>query len=77
MPTRGKAVKSVLCFFAQDLDTTYLCYSNGRLSREEAPDEILNFITEEAILDLQERLEAAEKSIPSLRDILDRIHGEK
>ncbi|MCF6154851.1 MAG: CBS domain-containing protein [Candidatus Brocadia sp.] len=35
------------------------------------------FVTEEAILDLQERLEAAEKSIMSLRDILDRIHGEK
>ena len=36
-------MKSVLCFFAQDLDTTYLCYSNGQLSKEEAPDEILNF----------------------------------
>lgn len=43
VPTRGKAMKSVLCFFAQDLDTTYLCYSNGQLSREEEPDEILNF----------------------------------
>lgn len=36
-----------------------------------------SFVTEEAILDLQERLEAAEKSIQSLRDILDKIHGEK
>jgi transposase len=45
VPTRGKAMKSVLCFFAQDLETTYLCYSNGQLSREEAPDEILNFIS--------------------------------
>jgi len=44
-PTRGKAMKSVLCFFAQDLDTTYLCYSNGQLSREEALDEILNFVS--------------------------------
>jgi len=44
VPTRGKAMKSVLCFFAQDLDTTYLCYSNGQLSKEEAPDEILNFV---------------------------------
>ncbi len=44
VPTRGKAMKSVLCFFAQDLDTTYLCYSNGQLSKEDAPDEILNFI---------------------------------
>ena len=44
VPTRGKAMKSVLCFFAQDLETTYLCYSNGQISKEEAPDEILNFI---------------------------------
>ncbi len=36
-----------------------------------------SFVTDEAILDLQDRLEAAEKSIQSLRDILDRIHGEK
>ena len=35
------------------------------------------FVTEEAILDLQERLEAAEESIQSLRDILDRIQGKK
>ena len=35
------------------------------------------FVTEEAILDLQERLEAAEKSIQSLRDILSKIRGEK
>ncbi|MCR4319000.1 MAG: hypothetical protein NUV74_01515 [Candidatus Brocadiaceae bacterium] len=41
--TSGKAMKSVLCFFAQDLDTTYLCYSNGQLSKEDAPDEILNY----------------------------------
>lgn len=45
VPTRGKSMKSVLCFFAQDLETTYLCYSNGQLSKEEAPDEILNFIS--------------------------------
>ncbi len=45
VPTRGKAMKSVLCFFAQDLDTTYLCYSNGQLSKEEAPGEILNFVS--------------------------------
>ena len=45
VPTRGKRMKTVLCFFAQDLDTTYLCYSNGQLSREEAPDEILNFLS--------------------------------
>jgi transposase/7-cyano-7-deazaguanine synthase in queuosine biosynthesis len=45
VPTRGKAMKSVLCFFAQDLDTTYLCYSNCNLSRDEAADEILNFVS--------------------------------
>lgn len=45
VPTRGKAMKSVLCFFAQDLETTYLCYSNGQLSKEEAPDEILKFVS--------------------------------
>jgi transposase len=45
VPTRGKRMKTVLCFFAQDLDTTYLCYSNGQLSKEEAPDEILNFLS--------------------------------
>lgn len=45
VPTRGKAMKSVLSFFAQDLDTTYLCYSNGQLSKEDAPDEVLNFVS--------------------------------
>jgi len=35
------------------------------------------FVTDEAILDLQERLEEAEKSIQSLSDILSKIHGEK
>ena len=45
VPTRGKAMKSILCFFAQDLETTYLCYSNGQISKEEAPDEIINFLS--------------------------------
>ncbi|MBI4223066.1 MAG: CBS domain-containing protein [Planctomycetes bacterium] len=35
------------------------------------------FVTEEAILDLQERLEEAEKSIQSLREILSKIRGEE
>ncbi|HHT9115890.1 MAG TPA: CBS domain-containing protein [Candidatus Wunengus californicus] len=35
------------------------------------------FVTEEAILDLQERLEAAEMSIQSLREILSKIRGEE
>ena len=38
-------MKSVLTFFAQDLDTTYLCYSNANLSGKEATDEILNFVS--------------------------------
>ncbi|GAI29903.1 unnamed protein product, partial [marine sediment metagenome] len=32
VPTRRRRMKSVLTFFAQDLDTTYLCYSNANLS---------------------------------------------
>lgn len=44
IPTRGKSMKSVLSFFAQDLETTYLCYSNGQLTKGEEADEILNFI---------------------------------
>lgn len=44
IPMREKRMKSVLSFFAQDLDTTYLCYSNGQLSKQEATDEILNFV---------------------------------
>ena len=35
------------------------------------------FVTEEAIINLQERLESAEKSIQSLRDILSKIRGEE
>ena len=45
VPTRGKAMKSVLSFFAQDLDTTYLCYSNGDIKKEEEADEILAFVS--------------------------------
>lgn len=35
------------------------------------------FVTDEAIVDLRERLEEAEKSIQALSDILSKIHGEK
>jgi len=45
VPTRARRMKSVLTFFAQDLDTTYLCYSNANLSGKEATDEILNFVS--------------------------------
>lgn len=34
------------------------------------------FVTEEAIIDLRDRLEEAEKSIQSLSEILSKIHGE-
>ena len=44
IPTRGKKMKSVLSFFAQDLDTTYLCYSNAHLAEGDMSDEILNFV---------------------------------
>ena len=44
IPTRGKSMKSVLSFFAQDLETTYLCYSNGQIAKGEEADEILNFV---------------------------------
>lgn len=36
-----------------------------------------SFVTEEAIINLQERLESAEKSIQSLREILSKIRGEE
>ena len=42
--TRGKTMKSVLVMFAQDLETTFLCYSNGDIKKDEANDEILNFV---------------------------------
>jgi transposase len=42
--TRGKRMKSILSLFAQDLDTTFLCYSNGDIKNGEQNDEILRFI---------------------------------
>ncbi len=42
--TRGKRMKSILSIFAQDLDTTFLCYSNGDIKQGEQNDEILWFI---------------------------------
>jgi transposase len=45
IPTRSKTMKSVLSFFAQDLDTTYLCYSNGDIKKEHAADEVLAFVS--------------------------------
>ena len=42
--TRGKRMKSILSLFAQDLDTTFLCYSNGDIKQDELNDEILRFV---------------------------------
>lgn len=44
VPTRNKRMKSVLCFFAQDLETTFLCYSNGEIKVADQNDEILEFV---------------------------------
>ena len=44
IPTRNKRMKSVLCFFAQDLDTTFLCYSNGEIKVADQNDEVLEFV---------------------------------
>ncbi|ODS31583.1 MAG: putative orf [Candidatus Scalindua rubra] len=44
VPTRGKRMKSVLSFFAQDLDTTFLCFSDGEIRKDAQSDEILEFI---------------------------------
>jgi len=44
VPTRGKRMKSVLSFFGQDLDTTFLCYSNGDIRRERQNDEVIEFV---------------------------------
>jgi len=44
IPTRTKRMKSVLCFFAQDLDTTFLCYSNGEIKVTDQNDAVLEFV---------------------------------
>jgi hypothetical protein len=44
VPTRAKQMKSVLSFFAQDLDTTFLCFSNGNIQKKEINDEVLEFV---------------------------------
>lgn len=43
VPVRGKRMRSVLAFFAQDLETTYLFYSDGDVRNEEASDKVLEF----------------------------------
>ncbi len=44
IPTRNKSMKSILSFFAQDLDTTFLIFSDGNIKNNEACDEILTFV---------------------------------
>jgi len=44
VPTRGKGMKSILSFFAQDLDTTFLIFSDGDIKNSEANDEVLEFV---------------------------------
>jgi len=44
VPVRGKRMKSVLAFFAQDLETTYLFYSDGDVRNSEASDKVLDFV---------------------------------
>jgi transposase len=41
--TRGKAIKGALTFFAQDQETTYLCYVQADIRRKEAAEEIVRF----------------------------------
>lgn len=43
VPVRGKKMKSVLAFFAQELETTYLFYADGDVRNEEASDKVLEF----------------------------------
>lgn len=43
IPARGKRMRSVQAFFAQDLETTYLLYSSGDVRADEASGEVLAF----------------------------------
>lgn len=43
VPVRGKRMRSVLAFFAQDLETTCLFYSDGDVRNAEASDKVLDF----------------------------------
>lgn len=44
IPARGKRMRSVQAFFAQDLETTYLLYSSGDIRADEASGEVLAFV---------------------------------
>jgi hypothetical protein len=43
VPTRGKGLKGALTFFAQDQETTYLCYVKADIRRRETSAEIQKF----------------------------------
>jgi transposase-like protein len=43
VPTRGKGLKAALTFFAQDQETTYLCYVKADIRRRETAEEIQRF----------------------------------
>ena len=45
VPTRGKAMKSALAFFAQDQETTIFCYSDADVKNEDKDDKILEFVS--------------------------------
>jgi hypothetical protein len=44
VPLRGKAVPSILTFFAQAVDSRLLCYSDATVTRDRAAGQLLNFI---------------------------------
>jgi hypothetical protein len=44
VPMRGKAVPSVLTFFAQAVKSRLLCYSDATLDREQAAGQLLKFV---------------------------------
>jgi len=44
VPVRNKSMKSVLALFAQDMESTFLCYSNGCIEKDKQNDAIFEFI---------------------------------
>lgn len=44
IPTRNKSMKSVLALFAQDMESTYLCYSNGYIEKDKQNDAVFEFV---------------------------------
>ena len=44
VPMRGKAVPSILTFFAQAVKSRLLCYSDATVTRDRAPGQLLQFV---------------------------------